>query len=200
MVKARTELAALRRELHLHVAILGGLVALLWALELVDGFALGGSLDAWGIRPRDPDHLVGILCAPFLHGGFPHLVANTVPVLVLGAFVLLKDTRHFFVVLAVTTLLGGLGVWLFGRPGSVHIGASLWVFGLLGYLLAAGWFERSVGTILLSVLVFALYGGALWGVLPGERAVSWESHLFGLLAGVLSARWLLGRRRRRRHR
>ena len=194
---ADAELRSLRRELWLHVGLLGGLVGLLWVVELVDAVVFGGGLDQLGIRPRTADGLRGILVAPFLHGGFPHLIANTVPLLVLGWLVMLRDAWHFVAVLVVTTLVGGLGVWALGRPGSVHIGASLWIFGLLGYLLAAGWFERRLGTILLSIFAFALYGGALWGVLPGENGVSWESHLFGFLGGVLSARWLVGRSRRR---
>jgi len=197
---ADAELRALRRELWLQVVLLGGLIAVLWGVEIVDAFAFGGRLDGMGIRPRTPEGLQGILVAPFLHGGFPHLVANTVPLIVLGWLVLLRDARQFIGVLAVTTLVGGFGVWLLGRPGSIHIGASLWVFGLLGYLLAAGWFERKLGTILLSLFVFALYGGALWGVLPGERGVSWESHLFGFAAGVFAARAFLGGPRRRRAR
>ncbi|WP_236519610.1 rhomboid family intramembrane serine protease [Sandaracinus amylolyticus] len=184
--------ADLGRELKLHGLVLAILVAVLWAEEIVDVF-LGGYLDAFGIRPREIAGLIGIPLSPFLHAGFPHLIANTVPLIVLGWFVMLRETWHFFAVSAAVIVLGGLGVWMFGQTGSVHIGASGLVFGWLGYLLLGGWFERRVSTILGSLLVAVLYGGLVWGVLPGTPGVSWEAHLFGFLAGALMA-WVLARR------
>jgi membrane associated rhomboid family serine protease len=154
---------------------------------------LGNPLDAFGIRPREVDGLFGVLFAPFLHVGFQHLIANTIPFVILGWFVLLRETWHFLAVSAVVIVLGGLGVWLFGQSGSVHIGASGLVFGYLGYLMLGGWFERRFTTILGSLFVGVLYGGLVLGVLPGTPGVSWEGHLFGFLSGVLMA-WLLARR------
>lgn len=187
-------LSDLGRELKLHGLVLAALVAVLWAEEVVDVF-LGGWLDGFGIRPREAAGLIGIPLAPFLHAGFQHLIANTLPLVVLGWFVMLRETWHFFAVSAVVIVLGGLGVWLFGASGSVHLGASGLVFGWLGYLMLGGWFERRVTTILGSLLVGVLYGGLVWGVLPGTPGVSWESHLFGFLAGVLMA-WALAKRER----
>src|SRR5262249_41450245 len=126
---------------------------------------------------------------PFLHHGFAHLIANTIPFIVLGWLVLLRETKHFIAVFVATTLMGGLGVWLFGHSGT-HIGASGVIFGWLGYLLLAGWFERSIGTILLSLFVGITYGWALLGILPFQSGVSWEGHLFGFLTGALMARIL----------
>ena len=196
---ARTPTPTLRdlgRELKLHGLTLGLLVAVLWAGVIVDVF-LRGMLDTLGIRPREPAGLIGIPLAPVLHAGFPHLIANTVPLIVLGWFVLLRETWHFFAVSVVVVLLGGLGVWLFGHGGSVHLGASGLVFGWLGYLLLGGWFERRVSTIAGSIVVGLLYGGLVWGALPGTPGVSWESHLFGFLAGGLMA-WALARREKPR--
>ena len=175
------------------VVILFSLVAILWLVELVDQVALRGSLDLYGIRPRTAPGLWGILYAPFLHGGLGHLVANTVPFLSLGWLVMLRRVAVFFAVTASAMLLGGLGVWLFSPSNTIHIGASGIVFGYLGYLLLRGYFERSIGSILMSVVVGMLYGSALWGLLPGQRGISWEGHLFGFLSGAGAAR-LLARR------
>lgn len=179
----------------MHVTILFGLVGLMWALELFDLLLLGGALDAAGIRPRTTPGLWGILFAPFLHGGLGHLLANTFPFLTLGWLVMLRRTSDFFVVTPLTILFGGLGVWLFAGTNTVHIGASGLVFGYLGYLLLRGYFERSIPSIILSVVVGVLYGSALWGLLPSQPGVSWQGHLFGFASGVGAAR-LLGRRRR----
>lgn len=185
-------MADIGRELRTHGWILAISIAVLWAEEIVDLF-LGGRLDAFGIRPRELEGLIGIPLAPFLHGGFTHLMANTVPFLVLGWFVLMRETWHFFAVSAVVIVLGGLGVWIFGQAGSVHVGASGLVFGWLGYLLLGGWFERRMGTIFGSLLVAVLYGSLVFGVLPSQPGISWEGHLFGFLSGVLMA-WALSKR------
>jgi membrane associated rhomboid family serine protease len=184
----------LKREVFTQAAILGGGLALLWVLEIVDQLFLRGSLDQLGIKPRTLSGLRGIVLAPLLHGSFAHLVSNSVPLVVLGWMVMLRETRHIFPVTALATVVGGLGVWLIGSPGSVHIGASIVVFGYLGYLLLRGWFERSLWSILGSLFVAVLYGGLVFGVLPGQAGISWEGHLFGFLGGVLAAR--LMRRKR----
>ncbi len=176
------------------LTILFGAVVLMWTLELVDLLFLRGSLDGAGIRPRTPDGLWGILFAPFLHGGLGHLVANTVPLLTLGFLVMLRRVADFLAVTGIAIVVAGLGVWLFGQPNTIHIGASGLVFGYLGYLLLRGYFERSVTSIVLSVIVGLLYGGALWGLLPGAPGISWQGHLFGFLGGGAAAR-LLARRR-----
>ena len=177
-----------------HAVILFALVAFAWTLELVDLLLLRGSLDALGIRPRSIDGLWGIVFAPFLHGGLRHLLANTIPFVVLGWLVMVRRTSDFFAVSVVAILLGGLGVWLFGAPRTIHIGASGLIFGYLGYLLLRGYFERSVVAILLAIFVGVLYGGALWGLLPGQRGISWEGHLFGFLGGGGAARLLSERK------
>ena len=183
------------RGLGRNVAVLFWLVAVLWALEIVDLIVFRGGLDGLGIRPRDLDRWWGILAAPLLHGGLTHLIANTLPLVVLGWFVLLRGLNTFASVSGLAVVLGGLGVWLFADPRTIHIGASGLIFGYLGYLLLRGYFERSVSAIIVSVIVAVLYGGALWGVLPGRTGVSWEGHLFGFLSGAASARVLIPSRR-----
>ncbi len=181
--------------MKVQIAVLFWLVTLIWSLELADLLFFRGALDGFGIWPRRVDWLWGILFAPFLHGGLGHLVANTGSLLFLGWLVLLRRVGNFLVVTVLAILTSGLGVWLFGRPGSIHIGASGLVFGYLGYLLLRGYFERSVSSIVLSVVIGLLYGGALSGLLPGVPGVSWEGHLFGFFGGAGAAR-LLARPRR----
>ncbi len=169
------------------ILVLFWLITVMWTLEVADLFVFRRSLDAWGIRPRSLSGLWGIAFAPFLHGGFGHLMANTIPFATLGWLVMLRGVRELVVVTAIVALLGGLGVWAFARPGTIHIGASILIFGYLGFLLFRGYFERSFVSILIAVVVGLFYGGALWGILPGQRGVSWEGHLFGFLAGALAA-------------
>lgn len=191
---SNNEAKALARELKTHGLILGGFMALIWILEIIDLFFLRGALNAYGIRPRSISGLRGILFAPFLHGGLGHLIANTVPFLILGWFVMLRETSDFFVVTAITMLTSGLGVWLFGSPYTIHIGASGLIFGYFGFLLLRGYFEGSVLSIVFSLIVGLLYGGMIWGVLPLQFGISWQGHLFGFIGGALAAR-LLARRR-----
>ncbi|MGK3981978.1 rhomboid family intramembrane serine protease [Sorangium sp. So ce136] len=189
------ETRSITRELKLHAALLGGFVALLWSIEILDLVVFRGSLDALGIRPRTVPGLVGIALAPLLHGGFAHLAANTLPFVGLGWLIMLRKKRDLLLVTLVATLVGGLGVWLLGAPSSVHIGASGVIFGYFGFLLLRGWFERSALSIALSLVVGLVYGGMIWGVLPTRMGISWEGHLFGFLGGVLAARLLGGRLR-----
>lgn len=191
---SNNEAKALARELKTHALILGGFIALIWILEIVDLFFLRGALNAYGIRPRTISGLRGILFAPFLHGGLGHLIANTVPFLILGWFVMLRETSDFFVVTAITMLTSGLGVWLFASPYTIHIGASGLIFGYFGFLLLRGYFDRSLLSVVLSLIVGLLYGSLIWGVLPLQFGISWQGHLFGFIGGALAAR-LLARRR-----
>ena len=177
-----------RQEIKTQAIILATFVAIFWLLEILDQFVFRGSLDIFGIIPHQVIGLRGILFAPFLHGDFPHLIANTVPFLILGWLVMLQETSDFFIVTGLTMLVGGLGVWLFASPGSIHIGASILIFGYLGFLLLRGYFQRNIPSILLSILVFLLYGGTIWGVLPSRPGISWQGHLFGFLGGVLAAK------------
>jgi membrane associated rhomboid family serine protease len=186
----------LKRTAVAQAAILFGCVLVAWSVELVDRVAFSGSLDRFGIHPRNLAGLWGIPAAPLLHVGWLHLAANTGPFVVLGWLVMLRRISDFLVVTVLAILVGGLGVWVFGAPNTVHVGASGLVFGYLGYLLARGYFERSLWAVLLGLAVLLLYGGVLWGVLPGQRGISWEGHLFGFVGGVAAARLLVSARLR----
>lgn len=191
---AHQETKALTRELKTQATVLGGLVSLMWVVQFVNLFFFRQALNIYGILPRNIIGLRGILFAPFLHGGLGHLIANTIPFVILGWFVMLQETSDFFVVTTITMLVSGLGVWLFGSAG-FHVGASGLIFGYLGFLLLRGYFERNFPSILLSIIVGVLYGGAIWGVLPTQPGISWEGHLFGFIGGILAAR-LLARRKK----
>lgn len=180
------------------VQVIGVFVGLLYVVELTDTI-LDNRLDAAGVRPREAEGLDGIAFAPLLHSGWDHLFANTVPLLIFGFLILLAGVARWFAVTAVVWLVGGVGVWLTGAAQTVHLGASVLAFGWLVYLLLRGVFSRSVGQILVGVVLLFLYGGVLWGVLPGQPGVSWQGHLFGALGGAWAA-WWLGRRDRERAR
>ncbi|GAA4839154.1 rhomboid family intramembrane serine protease [Saccharopolyspora rosea] len=178
---------------------LGGMLmflAVLYAVEFVDQTDRALDLDQYGIRPRDVDGLEGVLFAPLLHAGWPHLISNTLPFLVLGWLVLAGGLRQFVAVTATVWFVGGLGTWLVGAPG-VHIGASGVIFGWMVFLLVRGFFQRSAAQVLVALVLFFYWGGMLWGVLPGQPGISWEGHLFGAAGGLLAA-WLVARSGRRR--
>lgn len=167
--------------------VLGGCIAVLWTVYLVN-LLLAGSLLRYGVIPRSEIGLRGVIFAPFLHVNLAHIVANTVPFLILGWLVTLRDPRHFLTVTAMAMLGSGIMAWLFGAPGTVHVGASGVVFGYLGFLMLSGWFDRSIGAIVMSVVVTVLWGGLVFGVMPGLPGVSWQGHLGGFIGGILAAR------------
>lgn len=170
--------------------VITAFTGLLYLVEAADT-VLGGALQQNGIRPRTLDGLSGVLWAPLLHAGWQHLAANTLPVLVLGFLVLAGGVGQFAAVTAMVWVIGGLGTWLIA-PGGDHIGASILVFGWMTFLLARGFFARSAAQITLAVVLFLLWGGILWGVLPGNPGISWEGHLFGAAGGILAARLVAG--------
>lgn len=180
-----------KQDTRIQIIILGGFIALLWGLEFIDFAIFRGGLDSFGIRPRTVAGLIGIALAPLLHGGFTHLLSNTLPLLVLGWFILSSRRLPNFILITLTTLIiAGLGTWLTGPQGSIHIGASGLVFGYFGFLLAIAYFERSLKAFSLAVVVIFLYGGMIFGVLPRNDGISWQSHLFGFLGGGTAAYFL----------
>lgn len=169
--------------------LLAVLVGLMWVSEIVDT-ALHGKLDQYGILARDPDGLFGILAAPFLHGGFGHLISNTLPLLMLGALIAVSGALRLFAVTAIVTTVGGLGTWLISPPHTNTIGASGVVFGYATYLIARGLFNRRFGQVAIGVIVVVVWGGVLLGGLLPQDGISWQGHLFGGIAGILAA-WVL---------
>jgi membrane associated rhomboid family serine protease len=162
-----------------------GLVAFLWLILIVNG-ALDLDLGRFGVRPRSWSGLPGILLAPLLHADIGHLFANSVPLLVLITVMLHLYPNAALRVLPAIYLGPGVAVWLWGRP-SIHIGASGLVYGLLAYVFVAGAIRHDRRAIAASLLVCFLYGSLVWGVLPIQPAMSWETHLAAALIGGVSA-------------
>ena len=160
----------------------------LWAVYLLD-MILPGDFRSWGIRPRTLGGLWGIVFTPLLHSGPRHLIANSGALLVLLTLALSLNRALTLWAVGFIALAGGLGVWLLGAPGTVHIGASGIIFGLIGFLLFIGVFRRDWKALLASLAVLFFYGGALFTIFALRPGVSWSGHFFGLGAGVLAA-WL----------
>lgn len=184
------------RDLRRAFFILAGALLVLWLILLCNAAFFGGHLLRFGILPRSLTGLRGIAFAPFLHAGIGHLSANSIGLVLLGGLVLLRNEADFWIVTLVGIVIGGIGTWLFARP-EIHVGASGVIFAYFGYLVSTGFFERRLGAIAISLLAVFTWGSLIFGVLPGQPGISWESHLFGLAAGS-SAAWLIALRRRRR--
>jgi membrane associated rhomboid family serine protease len=158
------------------------IVATMWAIFILSN-VIGIDFSHYGIIPRRLDGIKGVLFAPFLHGSLSHIVSNTLPMLVLTTVLFWMYRKIAVRVLLLSTIMGGLLVWLFGRT-AFHIGASGVIFALVGFLIASGIFRKKIKALLIAIAVFFLYGGVVWGVLPTQPGVSWESHLFGFISGI----------------
>jgi len=167
------------------------MIGIMWVVEVANAL-LDHRLSGYGIFPRTAQGLIGIPLAPFLHGSLTHVASNTVPLLVLGTMIGFGGRGRLAAATIVATLLGGVGVWIFGRS-AYHVGASILVFGYFGFIVAAALYERSVVSIVVAALTLVIYSGLVWGVLPHSPGVSWEGHLFGLLGGVAAA-WMLAKK------
>ena len=169
------------------VASVALLLALMWIVGMVN-ILFDYRLSEYGVVPRTVDGLIGIPLMPFLHGSFDHLLVNTLPAVILGGLVAIQGSKKFLTATVFITLVGGGALWVVGRS-AVHVGASGLIFGYFGYLIARAWYTRSLGAVLIAVVVAVVYGGILLGVLPFfQEGISWEGHLTGLIAGALAAR------------
>jgi membrane associated rhomboid family serine protease len=185
---------AIKREGYVRaVQVLLGIVLLMWALEVLD-VALDHRLDRYGIEPREVDGLDGVVAAPFLHVGFGHLAANTVPFVAMGLVIAFEGPLRLVGVTAIVALVSGLGTWLVAPADTIHLGASGVVFGYATYLIARGWFNRRPVEVAIGLVVALLWGGALLAGLEPQRGISWQGHLFGAIGGIVAARMLSERR------
>lgn len=169
--------------------LMAALLAGLWLIEIVDQ-ASGNALDQYGIGAREVDGLAGIFSAPLLHGGFDHLISNSLPFAVLGFLVLLSGWARWVWSSLISIVASGLTAWLLTPANTIILGASGLIFGWLTYLVARGIWSRRPAQVVLAIVVLFFYGGMIWGVLPGASGISWQAHLGGAVGGVLAARWL----------
>lgn len=163
------------------------LLVVCWTVEIANA-ADGGALSAaYGIRPHDAGSIWHIFTAPFLHANLDHIMANSLPLAILGFLSATRGMARFLTVSLIIIVVSGLGVWFLAAPGSVTVGASGLIFGYFGYLLARGFVERRVGDVVIGVLVAVFYGTMIFGALPGQPGISWQAHLFGLFGGIAAA-------------
>ena len=139
-----------------------------------------------GILPRDMFGFLGIISGPIVHANFSHLLSNTIPLIILGWAIFFFYSKVSYKTFIVIYVLTGLLVWLFARE-VYHIGASGIVYGIVSFLFFSGIFRRDNKSISIALIVTFLYGGIIWGILPGQKGISWESHLFGGIAGIITA-------------
>ena len=139
-----------------------------------------------GILPRNIGGLVGIFTSPLIHGSFSHLISNTAPLVFMGLGIFYFYPKVAYKVFAIIYLGTGILVWIFARE-VYHIGASGIIYGFVSFLFFSGIFRKDNRSIALALVVILFYGGLIWGILPIERGVSWESHLFGAIVGLISA-------------
>lgn len=172
--------------------ISGIMAASLWVIHLVNLFS-GWRLGYFGIRPRDTDHWYSIFTGPLIHGDLPHLLSNTIPLLICGTLLFWLYRSVSWAAFTLVYTLTGLSVWLFARP-VLHIGFSGVVYGLVSFLFWIGVFRRDIRSIVISLLILVTYSGYFAGIYPNQEGISWESHLMGGLVGILVAfmlvRWV----------
>jgi len=157
---------------------------MLWIIHTYQYFT--GSLTYLGLVPRKTSGLIGILTAPLIHADYMHLISNTIPLYICTALMVYSYRSLAYKTFFSIYFGGGILVWIFARPDT-HIGASGVVYGLFGFLFLSGIIRRNIPLLGVTFLVTFLYGSLVWGILPLDLKVSWESHLFGLLMGFLCA-------------
>lgn len=184
-----------RDSIKLRVTTLLAFVGVMVFVWLLDAVTPGpGSAAGVGIVPRTLSGLGGIPVAPFIHVNFDHVLANAVPILLLGGLILLRGVAEFVFVVLVSALVSGLGTWMFGSGNAQHVGASGVVFGFFGYLLFRTAFDRRLSSAVTTLVVAGAYGTAvLYSLIPRD-AISWSGHFFGFIGGFLAARFRYPRR------
>lgn len=162
------------------------LVGLFWFIHILK-LSLNWDLDQYGVLAREISGISGIFISPLIHGSFEHLLSNSVPFLILCFLIFLVYPRIAYQSLLLIYVLTGLAVWSFARGNVIHIGASGVIYGMVSFVFWMGIFRRNVKSIILALIVSFLYSGYFLGVLPNQRGISWESHLFGGFVGILVA-------------
>ncbi|MDM7859668.1 rhomboid family intramembrane serine protease [Alteromonas sp. ASW11-36] len=154
-------------------------------IEIINMFT-GRMLSGFGLLPRSVNSLPMIFTSPFIHGNWAHLLANLTTLVVMLLLMTTQNQRRMLGISLWIITFTGLCVWLFGRT-AMHLGASGVVYGYFGFLLLAGWRSKRKRMMFISIVVAILYGSLLLGILPTGGFVSWESHLFGFISGIIAA-------------
>jgi membrane associated rhomboid family serine protease len=175
------------------LALLAGIVALMWVIEVINSIDGNALTNDAGIIPRSTDHVWAIFTSPFLHANFQHLIDNTVPLVFMGVIIALRGAGRLALVTLIVIVVGGVGTWLIAPSDTNTIGASGLVFGYATYLFTRGLFDRSALEILTGVVVGVVWGGALLSSIVPHAGISWQAHVCGAIGGVVAA-WLLAGR------
>jgi membrane associated rhomboid family serine protease len=163
-------------------------LAVIWIAFAVDVILINIPFAQFGLLPRTTKGLIGIVTCPFIHAGLFHIISNSVSLFILLTITTIFFKKDTFTVVAYIIVIGGALVWIFGRS-SYHVGTSGLIYGLAGFLIAFGAYKRKIVPIAISIFVVFTYGASLFiGLLPVFPGVSWEGHLFGAVAGVITAR------------
>jgi membrane associated rhomboid family serine protease len=157
----------------------------LWIVHLLS-LILKEDFSRIGLLPRNLVGLLGIITSPLIHADFSHLISNTIPLIILGWIIFAFYPKLSYLLFVFIYLLTGLLVWIFARQ-VYHIGASGIVYGFVSFLFFSGMFRRDNTSIALALVITFLYGGLVWGMIPGWKGISWESHLFGAITGLIAA-------------
>jgi len=169
-----------------HIRLVFAIFMLFSAIEVINLFT-GRMLSQLGTIPRYVPGLKGIILGPFVHGSLQHYFSNIIPLCIFSYLLLQYGLKRYLQVTIWIMLITGLLVWLFARPAT-HIGVSGVIYGYFGYLVLAGFLSGKFKLIIISILVAFFYGGLIFGILPSSPFVSWESHLFGFIAGLAAAK------------
>lgn len=178
LLQLQNAITQVQKQIPLSLALIG----ILWLILIINK-VIGYRLNWLGIYPRHPAGLVGIVLHPFLHGSFNHLFFNSIPLFVLLTFLLAFGIPIFICATCCIVILSGIFIWLLGRNG-IHVGASALIMGYWAYLLVYTYQHPSILTFILAVVCVYYFGSLLFSIFPQEEKVSWEGHLFGLIAGI----------------
>jgi membrane associated rhomboid family serine protease len=173
-----------KNKIFLSIYLPGIFILLLWVIQLYQFFL--GNLSSFGLLPRKTSGLIGILTAPLIHADFTHIISNSIPLYICLALLIYSYRSLAYKTFFIIYLGSGILVWIFARQ-NIHIGASGLVYGLFGFLFLSGLIRRNINLLAITLLVTFLYGSIVWGIMPMDLKVSWESHLFGLLMGFFCA-------------
>lgn len=165
--------------------VLGLVLLVPWTFFFISHF-INKNILLLGIIPRHIRGLPGILCAPLLHANFNHIFFNSIPLLVLSNFILIDGLHYYLLVTLFITVLSGIAIWCFAIPG-LHIGASALITGFWGFLICNIYQQGTLTTVILGLLSLYYFAGIFFGIFPREKGVSWQGHLFGLLAGIATS-------------